>query len=103
MVATSALTARMNTQINGLLAHVEDLPGLLEEWDSLPEHAQVSESLGWSHLVADLLTELDEQYRAGEMPLEQQNHYRDLLCMLKDMLPIIDQLHFWRPQVSLEP
>ncbi|MCX6023510.1 MAG: hypothetical protein NTZ05_17615 [Chloroflexi bacterium] len=89
--------------MNSLIAHVEDLPGLFEEWDSLPEHVQVSESLGWDHLMADLLTELDQHYRAGEMPPEQASRYRDLLCKLKDALPIIDQLRFWRPEVSLEP
>ncbi|MCX6023508.1 MAG: hypothetical protein NTZ05_17605 [Chloroflexi bacterium] len=79
------------------------MPDLLEEWDTLEQHAQVSESLSWSHLMADYLTELDQHYRAGEMPPEQASRYRDLLCKLKDALPIIGQLQFWRPQVSLEP
>lgn len=52
--------------------------------------------------MADYLTELDAQYRSGQMTSDQQARYREVLRQLKEALPIIKQLNLYRPPVPLE-
>ena len=103
MVTTPAVVRRLDRDLASLKSFLDDFPILLDQWDDLEEGPRVTLSLEWDHLMADYLTELDEFYRAGHMTPEQIDQYRDLLSQLKESLPLVDRLSFWRPPVSLEP
>ena len=66
------------------------------------ELKRVDFSLQWDHLMADYLTELDDYYWDDKMSPEEKEHYRELLCTLKDRMPIIERLNLYRPPVLLE-
>lgn len=102
MVATPAVTARIDRGLRSLLAEVEDLPSLAVEWEQLPESERASVALDWDHLLASYLNELDHAYRTGEMTADQQARYRALLGRLRDAKPLLERLDFFRPLVSLD-
>lgn len=101
MVATLAVIYRIEGFLEGIVSFVADFPILVEEWDSLNDEGQTVTYLRWDHYMADYLTELDEHYHAGDMLAEQEERYRDLLRMLREAMPIIEQLDMMRPPVSL--
>lgn len=103
MVATPAVIYRITGHLEGVMAYVQDLPGLLDQWEDLNDEGQTIEVLRWDHLMADYLTELDEHYHAGDMLATQEEQYRYLLRLLRDATPIIEKLDLMRPPVSLAP
>ena len=103
VAATSRLWNRIERGLSLVSSDVQALPEYVEQWGSLEEGPRVTLSLEWDHSMADYLTELDEYYRAGQMAAEQATRYRDLLARLKEALPLVDQLSFWRPLVCLDP
>lgn len=102
MAQTANVRLRVELKLRALLGSLDDLAEVAATWDSLSELDQVDFSLQWDHLMADYLTELDEYYWGGEMTPEQQEHYRELLCKLKEALPLIERLNLYRPPVLLE-
>ncbi len=101
MATTTALAERIESGLRSLLAEVADLPNTAQEWDGLPVWNQASIALDWSHRMADALTELERYYRSGAMTPEQQAHYRALRGQLRQALPLITRLDFYRPPVPL--
>jgi hypothetical protein len=102
MATAANVTHRIERSLSALLAEIEDLPNVSAEWHAWPDGERASFSLSWDHLMADYLTELDEYARAGAMTPEQERRYRDLLCKLKEALPLIQRLNLYPPPVSLD-
>jgi hypothetical protein len=103
MVTTAAVSQRIESGLTLVCGDVLALPDFAQKWCHLAEGVRASLSLEWDHSMADYLTELDEFYRAGRMTPEQADRYRVLLGQLKESLPIIRQLNFYPPPVSLDP
>lgn len=102
-MATTASDIAQRAEHDLLALHslVDDLDGLDEEWDILGEAEQVSLSLEWDHLMADVLTELDEYSGGGLLSQDQEGQYRELKGKLKDRMPLISKLKWYRPPVAL--
>ncbi len=92
MASPTAVATRIDRSLHALLAEVRTLAGTVEEWDTLSDGGRAAIALDWDHLLADYLTELEHLCRAGEMTVEQQGRYRDLLQELRGALPIFDRL-----------
>lgn len=103
MVTEATTQQRIAIGLDALIASVEDLPEIVEEWKQLAEGERVSWSLDWAHLMADYLTELHEYYRADQMALNQRARYLDLLRKLKEAMPLIERLNLYRPPVAPKP
>ena len=101
MATTTALIERIQRGLDGIHAFVGDLPIALAEWDSLNDEGQTVTYLRWDHYMADYLVELDRHYHAGDMLVAQEERYRGLLRLLRQMMPIIETLDLMRPPVSL--
>ncbi|MGH2355515.1 MAG: hypothetical protein ACRDI2_19155 [Chloroflexota bacterium] len=102
MVATTAVTARVERSLRAVRGELEDLPKVAEQWTSWTDLDRVDFSLEWDHLMADYLTELDEVYRGGQMTADQQACYRALVRQLKDAQPLVERLQLYPPPVSLD-
>jgi hypothetical protein len=103
MATSPAVTGRIDQRLDLLLAEVEALPITAAEWDRLEEWERATASLTWSHQMADYLVPLDRHYRSREMVGQQHARYQHLLHRLREALPIVERLNFYRPPVSLEP
>jgi hypothetical protein len=101
MATQSAIHQRIDISLDALLANTADLPEVAEEWQALADGERAAWSLDWDHLMADYLTELDGQYRGGQMTAKQRTRYRTLLDGLRAALPLIERLDLYRPPVSL--
>jgi hypothetical protein len=102
MASTTLLASRIESSLHAIQAEVDFLPELVDLWDTMPESAQVSQSLDWDHLMGSYLTELDRAYRSDAMSAYQRERYRALLDRLREVRPLLDRLNFWQPPVSLE-
>ncbi len=79
MASPTAVTTRIDRSLQALLAEVRALADTTEEWDTLSDDERAAIALDWDHLLADYLTELECLCHAGEMTVEQQGRYRELL------------------------
>lgn len=102
MAPTAGLSARIDLDLDALFYELEDLIELAEIWDEEPDHMQYAEMLTWDSCMSTLSLDRDPAYHSGQMTLEQQARYRDLLRRLKEVLPILQNLGFSRPSVSLD-
>jgi hypothetical protein len=68
----------------------------------MPGGERASVSLDWDHMMADYLTEVDEYWRAGQLTDAQAARYADLRRKLREALPLIEKLNFYRPPVPLD-
>ncbi len=102
MAQTTKIIQRVERDLDAIHSFVDDLPNLMEEWETLEEWDRVSTSLDWSHMMADYLSELEEYYNASHLTNKQRSSYRELLCKLQEVMPIIEKLNWYRPPVSLE-
>lgn len=102
MATETTREERIELRLNALLASVADLPDIAEEWCALGDAERTSLSLDWDHLMADYLTELDIDYEDGKMAGGQQTRYRQLLRKLKEIMPIIQRLDWYRPTIALD-
>ncbi len=101
MAQKTGIIQRAERDLDAINSFIDDLPELAEEWDTLEEWDTVSESLYWDHLMADYLAELDGYYRINMLSTAQQKSYRKLIKRLKEVMPIIEKLNWYRPPVSL--
>ena len=92
---------RIGAFLQAITAEVDDLPGLEADWAHLSHEQRVLVWLDWDHLMADYLTELDEQYNQATMTEAQAADYRRLLRRIKESLPIFERLDLRRPLVRL--
>lgn len=102
MATTTSIAERIDVGLRAVLAEVEDLPTVAEEWAALSDANRASIALDWAHLMADFLPELEEAFRADEMTPEQQTRYQTLRQKLSAALPIIERLRLYRPPVPLK-
>ncbi len=102
MAQRTEVIERAERDLDVIHGFVDDLPDLMEEWETLEESDRTSTSLDWDHLMADYLVELEEYYNAGQLTDEQRSSYREILCKLQEVMPIIEKLKWYRPPVSLE-
>jgi hypothetical protein len=102
MVTTTGIAERIDVALRAVLAEVDDLSAVAEEWATLPDGTRASVALDWAHLMADYLPDLDRAFRSDEMTPEQRASYRTLLRKLKAALPIVERLRLFRPTASLE-
>ncbi len=102
MAQRTEVIQRVERDLDVIHSFVADLPALLEEWETLEEWDRTSTSLDWDHMMADYLVELEEYYNAGQLTNEQRDSYRELLCKLQEVIPIIEKLNWYQPPVSLE-
>lgn len=108
-MATTPVVTLTGTTIDltlkDLHAALDDLPSLLEDKErgELSEHERDVLSLEWIREVHHLRLALDPAYRSGQMTPEQAERYRALLARLSELLPVIQQLDFALPGVSLHP
>ena len=102
MATETTREERIELRLNALLASVGDLPGIAEEWNALGDAERASLSLDWDHLMADYLTELDIDYEDGKMAAGQRARYRELLRKLREAMPIILRLDWYRPPIPLD-
>jgi hypothetical protein len=106
MVTTAtSVTEKLDLALAALAGELTDLPSILDD----QERGQLSvderdvRDMEWGQVMGTVRVVLDPAYRAGQMTPEQAERYRALLRALKEALPVIDQLGFARPRVSLEP
>lgn len=99
MEDTASLGENKTKQV---LLFTRDLREIHDEWNDLADGERASLSLEWAHLMADYLTTIEEHYVAGELTEDQASHYLELKGELREALPIIQALNFYRPPVSLE-
>jgi hypothetical protein len=93
----------IDLHLDCLASAIEDLYELRDDWDGdLDDPWHYSEMLSWRSTMSRLDLDLDPAYRAGQMTPEQAERYRALLARLKEALPVIDQLGFARPRLTLE-
>jgi len=102
MAAPTRTNQGIEIGLKSLRLMLGDLPEVAEEWPQLSDGERVSWSLDWDQIMASDLRVLDRHYRAGAMTTEQEARYRKLLCMLKDLPPLIERLQLYPPPVSLE-
>lgn len=103
MVATAQVAQDLERDFRRIATELDDLPRLADEWDDAQESVRYDAEITWYDALVGLHRRLDPAYRAGQMTAEQAERYRVLLARLKAALPVIDQLGFARPRVSLEP
>lgn len=103
MATTTELADRIERSLHALHAEVDWLPNTVAEWEETPGWERASISLDWDHLLCDYLGELNRFYLAGTMTAEQRVRYRDLLCKIRDALPLFERLGLLPIPVSLEP
>jgi hypothetical protein len=101
MATTTGIAERIEVGLRAVLAEVEDLPTVGEDWATLPDGNRASIALDWAHLMADYFPELEEAYRSDEMTLEQRSRYRTLRAKLRAASPMIERLRLYRPPVPL--
>lgn len=104
-MVTAAKVDRIDVLLRGILAALDDLPGVLADQNQgtlNPVERDVL-SMEWDNDAWHLHAILDPAYRAGQMAPAQAERYRALLAKLKEVLPVIDQLGFSRPRVRLAP
>lgn len=101
MVTTAGVIIRIEGFLNALEAALDDLPDAAGEWPDLSSEQQADFSLDWAHLMADYLSSLDEYYRDGRMPADQEQRYRDVRQRLENAAPLIDRLSLYPPPVSM--
>ncbi len=102
MAQTTEVNKRIWTRIRSLNTFIHDLPGLEEEWSSIPSGVQSSFSLEWDQLMTEDIQELTECYNLGELTEAQRSSYRELLHELKEVMPIVEKLNWHRPSVPVD-
>lgn len=102
MASTTILASRIENSLHAVQAEADFLPELVGLWPTLPESTQVSQALDWDHLMGSYMTELDRAYRSSAMSEDQRGRYRVLLRRLREVAPLIEQLNYWQPTVSLD-
>lgn len=103
MATTTEVTERIDSGLHALIAEVEWLPHVQEQWASFSDMNRASFSLDWDHLLADYLTELDRYYRSRAMTEQQQAQYLILLTKITDAQPLFERFGLLPITVSLEP
>jgi len=81
---------------------LDDLPEVARDWPQMSDAERASWSLDWDQVIGGDVRLLERQRRSDQMTPDQQARYRDLLCKLKEALPIIERLGLYRPPVQLE-
>jgi hypothetical protein len=96
--------AELNLRTIGLM--LGDVPELAAEWGTIPwGDAATDEQLSWSMDWDNEMAALDLLARdvaAGLLTAEQEARFQQLLCKLKEALPLIDALRLSRPRVPLD-
>ena len=101
MATKTEIAGRADRDIEAVLFFNRDLPEILEEWDDLADGERASLSMEWDHLMGSYLAELEDYRRAGALSAAQEDSYRRLREELRDNLPVIERLNFYRPPVDL--
>ncbi len=102
-MATNAETAsRIDSRLSQLEADLADMPDLANEWSEMEGSPRAVFEMEWSISMFDWLPSLDRHYRAGRMSDNQSARYRALLARLRELAPVINQLGFSQPTVSLD-
>lgn len=91
----------INNALNRLHRKVNDLPENAELWPEQPEHWRAGLMIEWDILMSQL-AQLHEGYQNGEMAAHEAQRYRDAAKQLLAYLPIVRQLGWALPSVSLD-
>lgn len=102
MATKTDIASLVENKTEQVLLFTRDLREMHDEWETLADGERASLGLEWAHLMADYLTVVEEHYAAGALDEHQGRRYQELKGELKEALPIIQALNFYRPPVSLE-
>lgn len=102
MATNTIMRQRVDIELKSLRLMLADLPEVAAAWGTLADGERVSWSLDWDQLMGALRVVLAPCYRSGQMTLDQQAQYRELLQTLKHALPLIERLNLSRPSVPLD-
>ena len=98
-MATEATLRHVDIDLRSIEAEVDDLPRLLEIWDTLSDNNQVSYLLEWDDLMGRL-DFLERGHKAGDMTPAHEKRYKTLLAKLKKYDFIIKRLDLGLPRVA---
>lgn len=102
MVARPPTFERIEIGLFAIECALDDLPDIVEEWNTLAEGERVSWSHDWDQLMGTYLILLDEHFRTDAMTERQRRRYALVLDRLREALPTIYRFNLHRPTVSLE-
>lgn len=92
---------RISQKIDFLLYAVKDLHEIAAEWDKASDQDRVADSLYWDQYMGTYLVELEDLAKAGKLSGQQRERYAQLKSKLREAMPLIEELNFYRPPVEL--
>ena len=102
MVTTTEIALRAERDLLALLTEIDDLSAVAEEWPATLDGERASIALDCDHLMATYLKELNGYWRAGQLSAEQEARYAVVRRKLREAMPLIERLDFYRPPVPLD-
>ena len=97
MATTPTLTARIDRELDALMAELRDLPTVAREWDDLPESVRASVGLDWDHLLLDVLRDVQQIEQRAEFSEHQRERLLEVYGLLDDARPTLERLGFPAP------
>lgn len=102
-VSDSNGVAGVAADVDMILAAVETLRELASDPDKGQDKARIYDfSIRWGALMSGRLERLEHYHRRGELAPDQQRRYAGLKSQLREVLPLVEQLHVGRPTVPLD-
>jgi hypothetical protein len=92
---------RTDIELRTVAAEVSELPKLKARWTEEDERNRALYKHLWHNAMGGL-ENLEDKHRQGKMTPEQEVRYRELKHLLKDAIPLLNQLRFTLPPVSLD-